>query len=171
MVFNKCCCCIELRVGAIIIAVLEIIEALGCLRYGIHLISLRYYYIVTAILRLVSGGCLLYGAIKYHQIMTIMNLVFSMTGIVFCVVVGVYIFASLPFYINPDKGAILNSTAEQEAVTGVGWIIGALVTLYFWLCVFSLLKALKSGTVTAQSRQVHPLKAATVTDQPEACPA
>merc|ERR1712126_545788 len=58
---SVCCCCVPLRTGSIILAVLGILQGLGSFGQG------NWPYIISEIIALAYGGCLLFGAIKYHE--------------------------------------------------------------------------------------------------------
>ena len=66
----------DLRVGAIVIAILDILAGLA--GFGI----LVWYNIIGSLALIAAGICLLYGGIKYHQITTTVYLVFQIIGIV-----------------------------------------------------------------------------------------
>ena len=80
MVFQKCCCCINLRIGAIIIATLDIIRGLVKLGFGTGTLpamddwSVWFPWfaegssacLLMGIACVYNGTFLLYGAIKYH---------------------------------------------------------------------------------------------------------
>ena len=140
MVLDKCCCCVELRVGTIVIAILQIIGGLGNLGAG-----QGWNNIIGMIMGVAAGACLLYGAIAYNPTATLVNLIFSMIGIVFCVIIAIIAFASIaaiPKH-NPNAGA---STGVAIGA-GVSFLIVAAVEVYFWICVYSFYKALKSGSI------------------------
>lgn len=133
MVFTKCCCCVDLRVGAIVIAILDIIAGLAGFGRGA-----TWDNIIGCLALLAAGVCLLYGGIKYHQITTTVYLVFQMIGIV---MYGIMVILML----------------VQGAASGNAQVLGVMVALflvaclqiYFWLCVFSFLKGLKSGEIVS----------------------
>ena len=164
MVFNKCCCCVDLRVGTQIIAILEIVIGLSGLGMGI-----TWKSIVAVIIGVGSGACLMWSSwskyivIKYKKPGIIMYLVVSMIGIV------IYVFAASFMFVGLNEGlrsintrleknvTTLNVWGEPEdmakikaetfefltgtvAVIGVAYLVVALVKLYFWICVYSFLK-------------------------------
>ena len=59
---KKCCCCVDLRTGAIVMAILEIIGGLGM--FGNPGGWPNY---LNAVITIGAGACLLFGAIKCHQ--------------------------------------------------------------------------------------------------------
>ena len=150
MVFKNCCCCIDLRIGAMIIAILNILEGLST--FGM---KLDWYVILGAITAVLSGICLLYGSIKYHETTTIIHLIFSMMSVVIYVISAIFLLVGAGAFESAgmdENAARLNGNGDVYKAAGgilatVGsiFLIFALVQLYFWLCIFSFLKELKSG--------------------------
>lgn len=160
MVFAKCCCCIDLRVGAIIIAILDILGGLGNF-------SGSWPNYLIGVASVAAGVCLLFGAIKYNQIATIIHLVLAMlsfvlyvVGAILAIVLGGVAASSTTSTID---GLNTGQTDLNNAVTGVAvgvtvvvavlLIIIALIMLYFWFCVFSFYKGLKSGSIASPTLQ------------------
>ena len=135
MVLTKCCFCIDLRVGAIIIALLEMVAAIGCI---IVSSPFPWYVIMFEVCGLIAGGCLLVGAISYHKIATTINLVLTTMSMVFYVIAGIVLFVVTTGSHDP--------IGRSFNYVGALFIILALINIYFWLCVFSFLRGLKSGT-------------------------
>ena len=133
---------------------MEIFVGLSTLQFGVTWIS-----VIIAITDVGAGACLLYGAIRYHQSSTIFNLVFSMIGIVFYVISAcVALAASTEESAAQSFGLHLRWTFTLEKILlwkevwiafGVYCLGMALIDLYFWLCVFSFFKRLKSRTLAA----------------------
>ena len=73
-VFKKCCCCVDLRIGAIVIAILNI--GLGVpqffipVDYGVNFVGVG--------VSIAAGICLLYASIKYSKNATLIYLVLQM---------------------------------------------------------------------------------------------
>ena len=134
---SKCCCCVELRTGAIVIAVLQILGALGNLWSRIGWETLVYAAIGVA-----CGLCLLFGAIKNNAIGTLINLILTALGVFWTIMIaGVFFY----FSANADD----SNVATYLAIAGVmAMIIGGL-NMYFWICVFSFYKELKSGQISS----------------------
>ena len=155
MVFKTCCYCLDLRVGVIAIAVLEIVVAIGCIAY------LPIWYVaLSAVCGVMVSGCLLFGAIKYHQTTIKICLILSMIAIVFYGIVGTFLVVASGTsgagigctVADCDEETMTQQTVSTDAVgtafktKGAILIIGALINVFFWLCVFSFLKELQSGT-------------------------
>ena len=136
MVLNKCCCCIDLRVGAMTIAILEII--LGLLVFEGNKFWDDWDGKLLAITTVASGTSLLFGAINYDQTTTILNLILSMIGIVLW-----FIGAIIMLVVTTMVGM-----RTAVTVTGVFFLVTTLGNLYFWICVYSFLGRMKSGRIT-----------------------
>ena len=132
MVFNQCCCCVDLRTGAIVIAVLDILNGFGNFSQGAT-------GIVSGIALLVAGALPLYGAIKYHQMAVLVYLILEVIGIILLLIMAILVFVAGAQY--GDIGAV--------AIIGVVIFIVAALHFYFWLCVYSFYKGLKSGSITS----------------------
>merc|ERR1712141_553159 len=75
---NKCCCCVDLRTGAIVISILQLLGGAGCFGMG----ASEWPNILNGVVGLLAGLCLLFGAIKYHQTATLVYLVLDMIAII-----------------------------------------------------------------------------------------
>ena len=131
---KKCCCCVDLRTGAIVMAILEIIGGFGLIGK-----STEWPDILNVVVAIGAGVCLLFGAIKYHQLATLVYLVLQMIAIVLIVVaiiVAIVAFAAL-------SGAAVTLIVIPLIIYG----IFVSVHIYFWVCVFSFYKGLKTGTI------------------------
>ena len=79
-VLTKCCCCVDLRTGAMVMAILQVLGVLGS--FGSRGMDGGLAMFVSGGLALVAGLCLLYGAIKYEPTATLVYLVFQMLPII-----------------------------------------------------------------------------------------
>ena len=139
-VVKKCCCCIELRIGAIIIAALQIVGGIG----SIAKYHQEWITILSSVCGILAGVALLLGAIKYWQWATIVNLVYGMLSIV-CYVIAAIMFVMMPtMYSYSDA-----QTAVPFYIAGAIYIIVAGINLLFWIYVFSFLKRMNSGEISA----------------------
>ena len=152
MGLNKCCCCVDLRTGAMIIAVLYIIGGFGLLGKP----PITWDTILTCITCVISGACLLFGAIKYNWTATLVNLVFSAVGIASWIIVTVMLLLvafglvsgqQMP---NHQKNAFWTGSISAF-ITGVLLIAVVFVKMYFWICVYSFYRNLKSGNISSSS--------------------
>ena len=144
MVLNKCCFCIDLRNGAIVIATLHMVAALGQLgTTGISWIT-----IVDVILGLIAGAVLLFGAIKYNMVAIIIHLVLALIEIVFLLATAIMIFVSVATWLNLNGGE-LHWLHTLSLVIGGLISLWAIIEIYFLVCVCSFYQQLKSGMITS----------------------
>ena len=137
MVLEKCCFCIDLRNGAIVIAILHMVAALGQL--GTTAIS--WITIVDVLLGLIAGAVLLYGAIKYNTVAIIIHLVLALLEIVFLLATAITSFVAY------DVGE--DSFHTLALVSGGLIFVWAIIEIYFLVCVCSFYQQLKSGMITS----------------------
>ena len=142
MVFNKCCCCLDLRVGSIVIAVLQILQGLGSFSEGTA-------SIVSGIACIAAGALLLYGAIKYHQTAVLVYLIIGMIGIVLVVIKAIMSFIAIGTIPATCRSTACSNAQSTLTIYGIAFLVGAALDVYFWLCVYSFHKGLKSGDITS----------------------
>ena len=142
---SRCCCCIELRTGAIIIAVLGILGSFG--GFGNGWIA----GVCVLILGLVANCCLLHGAIKYNKVTTTIYLVLEMISIILIVAAAVFAIVVIAGATavgtaasSWDAGNVASTAVLVVGIVSlVAYIIGIALQIYWWVCVFSFLKELK----------------------------
>ena len=144
MVFNKCCCCVDLRSGCIIIGILQILGGLGNFRF------LDWITIITGIVNIGSGACLLFGTIKYNQVGILINLICTVIATVLGFVVAILFFIGASASINEDSDDFLFGI-----IVGVIFLVVVAVQIYLWLCIFSFYMKLKCGDIAAPGTAVH----------------
>ena len=149
---SKCCCCVPLRTGSLILAVLGILGGFGMMRTG------AWYDILDGVLCLIAYGALLFGAIKYHQGAVLVNLVFSAITIVLGILFVIIALASLETFVPqlrdncasiPDLNQTGMTCSQLKSIT-VGTVagtyaVGSLLSIYFWFCNYSFYLELKKG--------------------------
>ena len=160
MALNKCCCCVNLRTGAIVIAILGILGSFGQFRSSEQI----YIGIISVVLGVLANLLLLHGAIKYNKTTTLVYLVLEAIFIIWYIVGLGFVIAGLASkQVKPcwegkwDSTVVWNIEDAQSiedaatcAVT-VGVLIGYLVAIvigivlgiYFWVCVYSFFADLK----------------------------
>ena len=168
MALGKCCCCVELRTGAIIIAVLGLIASFGSFQHGVVIGIIFFVY------GLVQNLCLLHGAIKYNRTTTLVYLIMEAIFIILLLVNWILIIVGMasdevkPCWkeenLNDDTKIDLGWNGWDEASCGV--IVGVLVALfvvltimmaisiYFWACVYGFFVDLKQ-----QQSPTYPIQA------------
>ena len=146
---SVCCCCIPLRTGSIVLAVLGILQGLGSFGQG------YWPYIISGIIALAYGGCLLFGAIKYHEKAVLVALVMQGTNLaistIFCIIILASVGFIVPALANDCEDLGLSGSRCDELKSGTigilaGFFIGSiLLNVYFWICNYSFYKELKEG--------------------------
>ena len=155
---SKCCCCVPLRTGSIVLGVLGLLGGFGNFLQA----GGSWAYIILGIFYLIAYGALLFGAIKYNDKAVLVNLVVTaiiiVLGVVFAIIILVDIEVVVPEFANncaffaEELGqAITVETCDQlKALTGGGtaavYFFAALLNSYFWVCNYSFFKELKGGS-------------------------
>ena len=162
---SKCCCCISLRTGSIILSIIGILGGIGTLIY--------YYgywvYIVDAGVYLVAYGALLFGALKRNPTSVLVNLVLTGIGVVVGMILGIFALLVTPSFIPEtsdncarmeDQLDKMSLTCDQYKMIKIGstvsiFLIASALNVYFWICNFSFYQELnaiygiRSGTNSA----------------------
>ena len=140
---GKCCCCVDLRTGAILIAVLGIVGSLGSLALKTDWIT-----ITEVILGVLVYFCLLYGAIKINTIAVLIFLILDVIQIILVFAEGILFLVG---------GSLLNVVSQGEAVgiaaiiIGVCIILWACLQIYFFICIHSFYKKIIKGKTTSSA--------------------
>ena len=150
MLLNKCCCCVDLRTGAIILAVLGIVSSVSLCISG----QAGWQDVIGLILGLITNGCLAFGAIKYNKTATLISVVVEMIYIVWLVIVLVLLIVWGSAATVASQSPNLNSDEKEPAdvavrlTWGVAAAYGCCLALevYFWICIYSFYQALKGGS-------------------------
>ena len=161
--FTKCCCCIELRIGAIIIAILELVIGIPYFAVAIWgsvapitndvystgnfigsvFIAISVFNYLTGVVALGTGLCLLFGSIFYNKIATLVYLVFKMIGIVVASI-GMIVGIAGAILV----GVILSSNDTNTIIHPTGALLASIICMivlaffsillqiYFWICVY-----------------------------------
>ena len=159
-IFNKCCC-FSLRRGSIILAVFElyIVNLLWIVasyfssgpfhatrhtsQYESLVKESAYYGLVGGnLLVWVSCGCLIHGACNANKLATVIYLFVAVIKIG----LGVTAVVMLPFILCRQNNAEANLETEEIvviALISIGFIPALLLSIYFWLCVYSLYRKIK----------------------------
>ena len=144
MALEKCCFCVDLRNGAIVIGTLHMVAALGQLVTT----AIAWINIVDVILGLIAGAVLLYGAIKYNTVAIIIHLVLALIEIVFLLATAIMIFVGVAAWLNLNGGE-LHWLLTLSLVIGGLISLWAIIEIYFLVCVCSFYQQLKSGMITS----------------------
>ena len=150
---SKCCCCVPLRTGSLILAILGVLG--GILSFATS--RGDWSSIIQGIFYLLSYGFLLFGAIKYNEkallVCLVLTAVSIVLGVVFCIIAIANIETIAPQLANNCAAMIddlnkLGMTCDQFKSTTIGIVAGifigaSLVSVYFWICNYSFYKQLK----------------------------
>lgn len=122
---GKCCCCLDLRTGAIVIAVLGIVGSFGNLAFS------TYWMMIGEIIwRLVVSFCLLFGAIKVNEIAVLIYLILNILQIISEFAVGIFFLvagSALKVVSQDDGFAVANTTSVHQ---DDGFTVGNATSLY-----------------------------------------
>ena len=151
---SKCCCCVPLRTGAIVLGVLGVIGGI------LYFFNPENINIIQGLFGLIAYGVLLFGALKNNQVAVLAHLVLNALQIVVGIVIGILVITTIATMLPQfgDNCARLNlpdhiytkdecdalKSATMGTVASI-FFIGSLLNIYFWVCVYSYFKELKSG--------------------------
>ena len=156
MALSKCCCCVDLRTGAIVIAVLGLLGSFANFQHGLVV------GIISCVGGLAANLCLLHGAIKYNRTTTLVYLILDaifmillLVGLIL-IIVGLSSSTLSPCFKSETSAAEIdwNGTMVTCSVTVgiliallVSFIIGIAISIYFWVCVYSFYDDLKKQQI------------------------
>jgi len=128
MVIDTCCCCVNQVVRAFFVASIEIVEGLAFLGFGI-----MWDTILTTIMFLISGMCLMDGIIRRNMASTIVNITFVIVGICFIIASSIKYFLSQSHY----------NIHESKTIARLLFFIFIPIDIYFLVYVQNIYKTLK----------------------------
>ena len=141
--FKLCCCCVDLRKGCIIIAILGIIVNCGYFGTDLPSSSKEYKLLISGnVIGLIGNLSLLFGAFKSNKIAISLYLVLELIQMVLYFAFSIMMFV-LYNKVNKTTGSIGISIGTLILVEGIFGLLTVLVWIYLWLCVFSLFLKLK----------------------------
>ena len=140
---TKCCGCIPLRTGCLIIAILSIVFSFT---WFVHTAFGYEYSVPLCLIGLASGVCLLIGVILNNQTLVLVSAILEMIlvvvtllfAVIFLALAGVFASTAATMEVAP-----LETTVIAIFLTVV--LIGVLLDIYFLVVVWSFYKELKSG--------------------------
>ena len=152
--FTKCCCCVPLRVGCMVLAVIGLMGAVGLIISG----HSNWSNVVYGIFNIVPYAALLLGAIQNNHTAILFYLVLEAIAVILGIIFGVIVVAGATAILTGlqdcsqlDQDMNLSTQDCNAAKAGaIGIIaatfwISALLNMYFWACVYSFYKEVKSG--------------------------
>ena len=138
--FSKCCCCVPLRTGSIVLAIIGLL-------YGIvpfttpEWISMIGFWLwktyILGALYLFGYAALLFGALKYNDKAVLVNLVCTPIIIVLTTIMGIWLIVEI---VRFEMVGCLECWVQLVLL-----IVSAFLNGYFWLCNYSFYKELKGG--------------------------
>ena len=141
---KKCCCCIDLRAGCIIIAILGIIASSGWFAYNSKDDNGSYYVVVSgSVLGLIGNICLLFGAIMTNKIAVAVYLALELIHLVLSFVFSILLFVAAGLGAGSSTSTVSNAASSTFLVAGIMALIILLISIYLWLCVFSFFLKIK----------------------------
>ena len=165
---SKCCCCVPLRTGSIVLAILGILGGIATFAQSgsmssfchgssfVHChgsMSLFWFNVIEGIFYFLAYGALLFGAIKYNDKAVLFNLVLTAIIIVLEIVGAIIVLSSIETFV-PELASCLShmpESCDQIKAAAVGTaagicIVSSVLNGYFWVCNYSFYKELKGGS-------------------------
>ena len=146
MLLDKCCYCIELRVGCIAVAIIGLLELLldvGHLMFPSIDVSNHIISWVNIIQVLLTSLFLLHGTIRYNKTTILIHLIIQVLHIV--TATSKSVIALKRIHDATNTSIISESSFLQQLVCGL-WNIGfALINTYGWMVAFSFKKHLNDS--------------------------
>ena len=144
---TKCCCCLPLRTGCIIIGILAIFNSFTFYFYK----DVSYGYSVPVNLwGLAEGICLVVGAVLNNPILVLVHFILAIIGIVGLLIAMIVISLTMTVW-HTTGTAVAAGTAASTAVTAalavliVAVVISCIIRIYFIVVAWSFYKELKTG--------------------------
>ena len=113
---KKCCFCVDLRTGAVVIAVLGIVGSLANLAFS------RHWMIITEVIYgLLLSFCLLFGVIKENKFAVLIYLILNVLQIILIFAVGIFLLVpgSALKVISRDDGSTADTWNEGISEMGI----------------------------------------------------
>ena len=132
---SKCCCCVPLRAGCLVLGILGILNGIAAFFQG----GEEWANITIGIFYLVAYGALVFGAITYNGIAVMVNLVCTAIIIILQIIAVIIVSASIGWVNDSDVQAVLG-------IAIMLYILEAVLNAYFWICSYSFYQELKEGS-------------------------
>ena len=158
---SKCCCCVPLRTGSLLIAVLGILGAIGIFvsstnkqaynKLVDHSTLLQWANIVEGIFLLLPYVFLLFGALINNDKAVLVCLVLTTLSIIIGIILGIIAILDIEI-LFPELGEWSKNKWSERSIWSYARSVEAsklmcpsLVQVYFWICIYSFYKELKEG--------------------------
>ena len=110
-----------------------------------------YRLIVPAILGVLAGVCLMFGAAKEHRVGTLLFLIVHIAQIVYGFYIAIYL-AYIAYTLFPGPNLFLPKIFDNPGIAHYSnygapilLVVVQVLNIYFWLCIFSFHQSLKRG--------------------------
>ena len=123
MAVNNVCGCMDLRTGAMFIAITQMVIGLICIASWKYAL---YWSIISGLLVAIAGGCLLFSVIAKNVVGSMLYLIFTLIGIIIVAVTGVMMI----IWEGDDWHGV-------EIVVILLYFAWMAVLIYFWICGYS----------------------------------
>ena len=137
---TKCCGCIPLRIGCLIIAILQIVLSFF---WFVHDGVAYSYSVPVCLIGLAQGVCLLIGVLLNNQILVLISGILALIRIVVTLIVTVLIMVAIGLFAS--SGAATTVATVSIAVFFTFFIIELILDIYFLIVVWSFYKELQAG--------------------------
>ena len=137
---TKCCGCIPLRMGCLIIAILQIVFSF---LWFVHDGVAYSYSVPVCLIGLAQGVCLLIGVLLNNQILVLISGILALIRIVVSLIVTVLIMVAIGLFAS--SGAATTVATVSIALLFTFVIIELILDIYFLIVVWSFYKELQAG--------------------------
>ena len=137
---TKCCGCVPLRMGCLIIAILQIVLSFV---WFVHDGVAYSYSVPVCLIGLAEGVCLLIGVLLNNQILVLISGILALIRIVVTLIVTVLIMVAIGLFASSGAATTVATVAIALLFTFV--IIELILDIYFLIVVWSFYKELQAG--------------------------
>ena len=137
---TKCCGCVPLRMGCLIIAILQIVLSFV---WFVHDGVAYSYSVPVCLIGLAQGVCLLIGVLLNNQILVLISGILALIRIVVTLIVTVLIMVAIGLFASSGAATTVATVAIALLFTFV--IIELILDIYFLIVVWSFYKELQAG--------------------------
>ena len=152
----ECCYCINLRTGATLIGMSDIISGLMCVNYAMldNIHSSIYAFLTLAVLHFFSGICLLGGTINRNHDNLFIKIFFSWVMLVATIIDCItFIIASSNMTMDVEGGL-----AGVLPLALAGYLLTISVKIYFWIVVLVFYRSFTQERILDTETAYMPLE-------------
>ena len=137
---TKCCGCVPLRMGCLIIAIVQIVFSF---LWFVHDGFSYSYSVPVCLIGLAQGVCLLIGVLLNNQILVLISGILAIIRIVVSLIVAVLFMVAIGLF--AASGAATTVATVVIALFFTFLIIEIILDIYFLIVVWSFYKELQAG--------------------------